>query len=78
MSSKIQEEERDHFSDRLKAALQAAGLDTSPTSFATAFNVRADGATVTVHGARKWLVEYSSRVAGVDAAVQRALMSIPR
>jgi hypothetical protein len=28
--------------------------------------------------ARKWLVEYSSRVAGVDPAVQRALMSIPR
>lgn len=28
--------------------------------------------------ARKWLVEYSSRVAGVDATVQRALMSIPR
>jgi len=56
MSSKIQEEERDHFSDRLKAALQAAGLDSSPSKFATAFNVRADGATVTVHGARKWLI----------------------
>ncbi len=27
---------------------------------------------------RKWLVEYSSRVAQVDAAVQRALVSLPR
>jgi hypothetical protein len=28
--------------------------------------------------ARKWLAEYASRVAGVDAVVQRALVSLPR
>lgn len=56
MSARIEEEERAHFSDRLKGALRAAGLDTSPSKFIAEFNLRADGAAVTVHGARKWLV----------------------
>ncbi|MFL6656752.1 MAG: hypothetical protein ACJ8GW_01670 [Massilia sp.] len=56
MNSKIEDEERAHFSERLTAALRAAGCSTSPSAFANEFNLRADGATVTVHGARKWLL----------------------
>jgi len=56
MHARIEDEERAHFSDRLKGALRAAGLDASPSKFVAEFNLRADGATVTVHGARKWLV----------------------
>ncbi len=56
MHARIEDEERAHFSDRLKGALRAAGLSTSPSKFVAEFNLRADGATVTVHGARKWLV----------------------
>lgn len=55
MDTKIQDDERRHFSDRLRNALQACGYGTSPTAFAQEFNLRAEGATVTVHGARKWL-----------------------
>jgi hypothetical protein len=56
MHARIEDEERAHFSDRLKGALRAAGLSPSPSKFVVEFNLRADGATVTVHGARKWLV----------------------
>jgi hypothetical protein len=56
MNARIEDEERAHFSDRLKGALRAAGLDTSPSKFIAQFNLRADGVAVTVHGARKWLV----------------------
>ena len=56
MDSTIQDDERRHFSDRLKGALAASGYSTSPTAVAAEFNRRAEGAAVTVHGARKWLM----------------------
>lgn len=56
MNSKLSEEERSHFCHRLLRTLEARKLPTSATDFATMFNLRADGATVTVHGARKWLI----------------------
>ena len=55
MNSPLEDEEREHFSDRLKQAILAAGYNISPTKFAAEFNLRADGVAVTVHGARKWL-----------------------
>ena len=55
MNSKIAFDERIHFSDRLKAALVAANQPTGASAFARAYNLRADGATVTTHGVRKWL-----------------------
>ncbi|NHZ37807.1 hypothetical protein [Massilia rubra] len=55
MDSKIADEERINFSDRLKAALLAAGLPLKAAPFVRAFNLRADGAAVTIHAARKWL-----------------------
>lgn len=56
MNSKIQDDERAGFSDRLKSALIARGFDPSPSRFVAEFNLRADGVAVTVHGARKWLI----------------------
>lgn len=56
MDSKIAIDERKHFSDRLLAALIAAHQPTTPSAFTRGFNLRADGATVSVHGARKWLL----------------------
>lgn len=44
-----------HFANRLKSSLEAAGLSTRPSEFSRAFNARADGASVTVYAARKWL-----------------------
>ncbi|ATQ77714.1 hypothetical protein CR152_26805 [Massilia violaceinigra] len=55
MTSKIANDERINFSDRLKTALLAAGVPTAPAAFVYAFNLRADGSAVTVHAARKWL-----------------------
>lgn len=55
MNSKIAYDERIHFSDRLRAALTAANQPTGASAFARAYNLRADGATVTAHGVRKWL-----------------------
>lgn len=55
MNLKIASDERIHFSDRLKAALIAANQPTGASAFARAYNLRADGATVTTHGVRKWL-----------------------
>lgn len=56
MDSKIADDERKHFSDRLMAALIAAHQPTTPSAFTREFNLRADGAMVSVHGARKWLL----------------------
>lgn len=56
MESKLANDERDEFQNRLITALSNAGCKATPTAFAREFNLRADGATVTVHGARKWLV----------------------
>lgn len=47
--------ERISFADRLRTALESAQQPTSPTAFALAYNMRAPGAKVSVHGARKWL-----------------------
>ncbi|MFL6709619.1 MAG: hypothetical protein ACJ8HI_15580 [Massilia sp.] len=55
MDSKIADDERSQFSERLKSSLTAIGLSIQPSDFARAFNARADGASVTVHAARKWL-----------------------
>jgi hypothetical protein len=56
MDSKIADDERRFFSDRLNAALIAAHQPTTPSAFTREFNLRADGSMVTVHGARKWLL----------------------
>ena len=56
MDSKIADDERKNFSDRLTTALLANHQSTKPSEFARAFNLRADGATVTIHAARKWLL----------------------
>jgi transcriptional regulator with XRE-family HTH domain len=55
MYSKIAFVERQNFSDRLKQTLAAAGYSLRPSAFTKEFNLRADGAMVTVHAARKWL-----------------------
>lgn len=55
MDSKVADDERAKFSERLKKTLIAAGLSTRSSEFARAFNARAGGAAVTVHAARKWL-----------------------
>jgi transcriptional regulator with XRE-family HTH domain len=55
MDSPIAFDERMHFSERLKSALNNAGLSLKPSDFARAFNARADGAAVSIHAARKWL-----------------------
>ena len=55
MDSKVASDERNNFSERLKASLKAAGVSTRPAEFARAFNARADGAAVSVYAARKWL-----------------------
>ena len=48
-------DEKNYFSSRLSEALSNAGVATSPTAFARAYNARADGAAVSVYAARKWL-----------------------
>lgn len=55
MESKLVSEEREAFQHRLTKALVSAGCEPTPSAFARQFNLRADGAAVTVHGARKWL-----------------------
>jgi hypothetical protein len=56
MDSRAADDERRNFSDRLKTALIACNQSTTPSAFTREFNLRADGATVTVHAARKWLL----------------------
>lgn len=56
MNSKIASEERQHFRQRLQTALREAGVPAKVASVARGFNIRADGATVTNHAVRKWLV----------------------
>lgn len=55
MDSKIALDERINFSDRLQASLRNACQPVEPSAFVRAYNLRADGAAVTLHGARKWL-----------------------
>ncbi|MES2756619.1 MAG: hypothetical protein V4693_04520 [Pseudomonadota bacterium] len=47
--------ERQAFSDRLAAALNAAGYSPRPGDVAVEFNKRARGASVTIFAVRKWL-----------------------
>lgn len=56
MNSKIASEERLYFRDRLQAALRKANVPVRASSVAEEFNLRADGATVTTHAVRKWLM----------------------
>lgn len=50
-------EERHAFSERLRAALDDAGWRSiGATALAREFNARAEGAPVTAHAARKWLL----------------------
>lgn len=55
MDSKLVNEERQAFQCRLTEALLSVGCKSTPSTFTREFNLRADGAAVTVHGARKWL-----------------------
>jgi hypothetical protein len=52
----IADVQRTLFSERLAAAMLSRGVAPSPTTLAKEFNPRADGASITVHGARKWLM----------------------
>lgn len=56
MNSKIASEERLFFRDRLQTALRNAHVPVRASTVANEFNLRADGATVTTHAVRKWLV----------------------
>lgn len=49
------DQERIAFSDRLKRSLRAAKCPTGASDFAQQFNLRADGASVSVYAVRKWL-----------------------
>lgn len=55
MDSKIAQDERQNFSNRLLEAIAAAGVPRKPADFISAYNARADGAAVSVYAARKWL-----------------------
>lgn len=55
MESRAATEEKGHFSERLMKALVNASCPVAPGDFVKEFNLRADGATVTVYAARKWL-----------------------
>ena len=55
MNSKNAFDERQEFCQRLTQALTASGYSATATTLVREFNPRADGAAVTVHGARKWL-----------------------
>lgn len=59
MDSKIAHDQRHLFSERLKSSLKATDLSTQPSLFVRAYNTRADGASTTVHAARKWLIRES-------------------
>lgn len=56
INSEISLSQRMEFSIRLKRAIVTAGYEPKPTTFARAFNIHANGASVTIHGARKWLI----------------------
>ncbi len=47
------------FAARLKSALEAAGVRTSPTVIAHEFNLRFWGRSITPHTARNWLLGHS-------------------
>lgn len=47
------------FSDRLRRALESAGIRPSPTLVANEFNLRYWGKSITPHAARRWLLGVS-------------------
>jgi len=55
MESKVATEEKEQFSARLQRALLSAQCPNTPNDFVKEFNLRANGACVTVYAARKWL-----------------------
>lgn len=55
MESKFANDERVAFSDRLRSSLVASHVPTKITEFTRAFNLHANGASITPHAARKWL-----------------------
>lgn len=56
VDSRLAADERNEFSQRLRQALEQAGFSSSPSAFVREYNLRADGAVVSVHAARKWLL----------------------
>jgi transcriptional regulator with XRE-family HTH domain len=54
--NRVAEPERKYFSERLKKALKDNKIDVRPSLLARGFNLRAEGASVTAHAVRKWLV----------------------
>ena len=48
--------ESQQFADRLRGALDGAGVRASPTVVANAFNLRYHGRSITPHTARNWLL----------------------
>jgi len=48
--------ESQQFADRLRSALESAGVRASPTVVANAFNLRFHGRSITPHTARNWLL----------------------
>ena len=59
MAKGIHAEEAQAFSERLKQALEAAGVRPSPTVVASEFNLRYWGKSITAHAARNWLIGVS-------------------
>lgn len=56
MSNAKHEAETQAFSERLRRALQSAGIRPSPTLVAHEFNLRYWGKSITPHTARNWLI----------------------
>ena len=48
--------ESQQFADRLRGALESAGVRASPTLVANAFNLRYRGRSITPHTVRNWLL----------------------
>ncbi len=48
--------ESQQFAERLRSALESAGVRASPTLVANAFNLRYHGRSITPHTARNWLL----------------------
>lgn len=64
---------RKSFAGRLSEAMSFAGLDQSPTSLARHFNRHVSGQSITMHGARRWLLGESMPTQGHLRALARSL-----
>ena len=56
MANEIHASETQGFADRLRLALDSAGIRSSPTLVANEFNLRYWGKSITPHTARNWLL----------------------